>query len=355
MKHDCAITKVPCSFEKREILRRVHGRLAVALDMNAWINMAEDKSITASKVKLELQRLVAKGVVFCPLSAGLIWELYKQTGNSLLKVGRLMEELSLNVTYSICVEVFRWEAEYAIHKLSGAHFPQNSSSAIYAPVVAYLSSYFNLSFADEFPKDRIDQYVQDYIAKVSSLTLTELINMRIAGKGDDAFDHIKQLKTPKYSECAKRVFCAVKGDKNKMLRLEAELAFKNYIEPVIPTIPPSVRIDFMEYMLTAKKDSYGGFLHEILENMPALYNHVELMAGALQLPQRKDKSSHFFDNEIIPIPLAYATVLVAQDKGIRDLLQHRTNIQKRSNCKYLFDLEQLGVWLKGMEQLNDPC
>jgi len=48
----------------------------------------------------------------------------------------------------------------------------------------------------------------------------------------------------------------------------------------------------------------------------------------------------------MPVPLAYASAFVAQDKGIRDLLRNRTEILKRNPCCYCSNLTELEEWLK---------
>jgi hypothetical protein len=170
--------------------------------------------------------------------------------------------------------------------------------------------------------------------------------MRAARKGDKIFDFIKQLHAPKYLEEAKRTWAMVKGDKHKILRIEAETIFKQYIEPAIRKLPLVVRVKFLEYLRTAPKDKYGGCLGVLISHMPAVSNHMELMAAITQQPSRKDKINDFFDNEVLPVPLAYASGFVAQDKGIRDVLRNRTEILKHSCCRYCFDLAELEEWLK---------
>jgi hypothetical protein len=48
----------------------------------------------------------------------------------------------------------------------------------------------------------------------------------------------------------------------------------------------------------------------------------------------------------MPVPLAYAAVFVAQDRGIRDVLENRTEILTRNACRYCFDLVELTKWLR---------
>jgi hypothetical protein len=66
-----------------------------------------------------------------------------------------------------------------------------------------------------------------------------------------------------------------------------------------------------------------------------------LMTALADCPNRKDSINAFFDWEIVPVPLAYADVFVSRDKGIRDVLQNRTDILRRNPCRYLSDLSDL--------------
>ena len=90
---------IQLGFDKEAAWNKVKARLSVFLDMNCWINMGDDKSPLSTRVKGTLRKLVSDGAIFCPLSFGLICELYKQAEDSRLRVGTLMEELSLNVSY----------------------------------------------------------------------------------------------------------------------------------------------------------------------------------------------------------------------------------------------------------------
>jgi len=55
--------------------------------------MRDDKTTSATRAKAILRQIVSDGKVFCPLSFGLICELYTQNEGSRLKTGTLMEEL----------------------------------------------------------------------------------------------------------------------------------------------------------------------------------------------------------------------------------------------------------------------
>jgi hypothetical protein len=337
---------ISCTFDREAVWQKVRYRSSIVLDMNCWINMGEDKFPSASRIKATLRKAVSDGLVFCPLSFGLICELYRQAEDSRLRIGTLMDELSLNVSYASREEIFAWEVERAVRILANAGPIELSRYELYVPVLAYLTSRFQLEFPEGFPQEHVEDFTKKFKDRVESLTFTELLTMRAARNLDKIFDYMKEIPPPKYSEASKDTWEKVKGDKQKILRIEAQSAFEQYIKPAIKKLPPAVMAKFWEYTLAVPKDKYGGFLGELLKSLPAIYNHVELMAAVTQQPSRQDRINHFFDNEIMPVPLAYASVFVAQDKGIRDTLRNRTEILKRNTCRYCFDLDELDDWLK---------
>jgi hypothetical protein len=332
------------AFDRDAVWKKVRDRKPVALDMNCWINMGDDKSTLATQVKGTLRRLVSEGQIFCPLSFGLIVELYKQEVDSMLRVGTLMEELSLSVSYASREEIFAWEVERAIRRLADAGPIDLSLDGLYVPVLAYLDSHFRLEFPEGFPSEHIDEFAKKVKAGVESMTFTELLKMRANSERDTMFEYVKSIPAPKYPDEA--ILTWSKGDRQKIQRVEAEAVYKRHIHPAIIKLPMDVQLKLLSYNSTASKDKYGGVLGHLLEHLPSINNHIELMAAMMKQPSRKPKINDFFDNEIIPVPLAYASVFVAQDKGIRDTLKNRTNILKRTTFHYCYDLAELDLWLK---------
>ena len=140
-----------------------------------------------------------------------------------------------------------------------------------------------------------------------------------------------------------------------MLLFESQAALELEVIQKLVGSPPEVQRRFKEYVLAGKaeadkskgpKDQYAGFLAKLLQKMPALYNHVELVATIAQNPTQRFEINDFFDHEIMPVPLAYASAFVAQDKGIRDLLRNRTKILERNACCYCSNLAELEAWMK---------
>src|SRR5437773_935282 len=93
-----ATTIQPC-FDKASAWSKVKDKITIFLDTNGWIEMRDDKCPIAGRVRERLKNLVSEGRVICPLSWGLIEELFKQSHDSRKRTARLMEELTLNVAY----------------------------------------------------------------------------------------------------------------------------------------------------------------------------------------------------------------------------------------------------------------
>jgi hypothetical protein len=336
---------VSSSFNRDVSWRRINNRLAVFLDTNCWINMADEKSSLATQVKRTLLDRVSKNLLFCPVSFGLICELYKQSEDSRLRTGTLMEALSLNVSYASHKEIFAWEVERAVRRLADAGPIDLSLDGIYVPLLGFLTSRFRLKYPEGFPSKDVDDCTGKIKARLESLTLTQWLRMSAGSLADGISDFVRHLPAPKYSEESKRIWNMVKGSRHKIQRIEDQAVFHQYIKPAIRKLPPPVLVKFREYAQTVPKDNSGGFLGEFLKSLPALNNYSELMATIAQNPTRTDKINDFFDLEIMAAPLAYATVFVSEDKGIRNVLHQRTRILKRNNCQYCSDLMELAHWL----------
>jgi hypothetical protein len=339
------VKTVACTFDKDAVWEKVRGRRPVVLDTNCWINMGDNKSPAATRIKGTLRKLVSDGAIFCPLSFGLVVELYKQAENSRLRTAALMDELSLRVSYANREEIFAWEVERAVCRIADAGPIDLSLYGLYVPVLAYLSSQFQLDFPEEFPLEHTSDFIGTVKGRMESLTLTELLRMRAGRKEDRIFDFVKHIPAPKYSEAAKRTWDVAKGDRTKIERIEAEIIFAQYIQPAIVRLSLPVQAKFLDYLRATPKDRYGGCLGGLLNHLPAIHNHIELLTAIAQNPTRRDKINDFFDLEMMPVPLAYASVFVSKDKGIRDVLRNRTEILKRNACRYCCDLAELEEWL----------
>jgi hypothetical protein len=152
-------------------------------------------------------------------------------------------------------------------------------------------------------------------------------------------------KFPAYSEAARKVKERFKGDKERIFSEEAVNCFHMYVTPVLLQLPPQIVATWSAQF--GPPDDEKAWVLKALGELPALHNLIDIMVVADSQPDRKDSNNHFMDNEIIIAPLAYATVFVSKDKGIRDILRSRTKILSRTQCQYCDGLDALEIWLKG--------
>jgi hypothetical protein len=348
---------IPFTFDKDALWRKVRDMKAVFLDMNGWVNMADDKTPQATGVKAALRKAVSDGRVFCPLSYGILTELYKQEFDSRMRVGQLMEDLSLNVAYANRSEVFTWEVERFVSGELGVGPIDLSLSGLYVPLVLYMSSGLKIGFPEKTDSEEMREKVEGLRQALESLTLTEILKMTYRDGEDWESKYVKGLPDPPLEGVVQRIREGTKGDKNTMLLWESQAALELEVIPYLSRSSPEVKQRFMEYVQagaaeaeadksTGRKEKYAEFLANLLKKMPALYNHVELVATIAQNPAQRFEINDFFDHEIMPVPLAYASAFVAQDKGIRDLLRNRTKILPRNACCYCSNLGELEAWMK---------
>jgi hypothetical protein len=328
--------RVQLSFDKEGVWSRVRGRLSVFLDTNFWIDMADGVSETACRVRDRLKALVATGHVFCPLSWGILEELSLQAGESLRVTANLMEELSLNAIFIMRTELFRWEFERSIRRLSGGA-SDGSLSGIFAPPAAFVGSAPCIQWHADSPlspemQDLLRSHMKEELSKIGVVELAEMI----AGAGLDR-------TPPAYSDAAKEVKRKYKGNTERLFVDEAVNCFSMYVRPLLLSLPPQKILSWSSRF--GPPDDEKAWVLKALAELPALHNHIDVMVAADCQPDRKDSNNHFMDNEIVVAPLAYATVFASRDKGIRDMLRNRTSILSRNPCQYCDSLDALELWL----------
>jgi hypothetical protein len=361
---------VSCSPDKVAAWRKTVGRKAVYLDTSCWINLRDEKKRSHCEVKAILRRLVSEGRVLCPLSAALIWELYKQEADSRLRTAALMDELSLGLTYANNYEIFAWEIERFVSRFLGFGEIDMTQSGLYVPVLGYLSSQSHIAFPAEFARDMTnEEFIRQIRQKINSTTLTELIQMRLNDEEDRVGRCFQRLAPPTVSA---RIALLRENAHKKDKQLKKDALFlvefyhvlKTEIYPAVKDrLPSEVVLRFAEHLRTmdalmSENESSIGrgakCLKETLKLLPALYNHVELLTTII--PNKTNGLiNDFFDQEHMPVPLAYATVFAAEDKGIKYVLQgagKQSRVLERTSCKFYCNLESLLDWLKDESNLE---
>jgi hypothetical protein len=338
------VEKFNFNITNSHLIEKIEGRKALFLDSNIWINIADENSSLASKIKNRLIKLVEKGVVFCPISMPIISELYKQNFESAYQGGKLMEKLSLNLCYKHNNEVFRNEVINFIKSIFKKQKLQLTNEFILCPIVGYLSSNYTLSFPESFSNYQIDENSEAMKQYLDDMTLTEMLKLR---KSNFPFKNETNLLSFKEQNEKRHKF--TKGNKTKMRRIEEEYVANSIILPLIMKISTQLTteqiVTVWNYIESLPKDKYGGYIKSILDYLPALKSFVEIMTITGYDINRKDSTNDFFDRELMIIPLAYADVLIAEDKWIRDLLNNVSTYVKNNKITYLSTMEEFEQYL----------
>lgn len=330
------------------ILGKIQGRKSIFLETNVWIDSADEKTKESKRVKELLRESVKSGKIFCPSSEIIIWELYKQEYDSMLRVGELMEELSLNLSFARKEELFRSEVKrFILNFLENKQEPLNELE-IFVPVAAYLSSSSKIVFPEGWSQEDQKKLGDFVYSSLISLTVTGLLKMR---KDNRSF--INKERDPGYSDSWKKRWEITKGNKRKMHRIEVEKIATSFLIPLLNNLrsqlPIEQQLKFLSYVKSLPKDKYGGAVTTILARMPALKNEIDILTVSGYDPNRKGNMNDFFDIELMAIPFAYADIFVTFDGWIKHLLTSKNTFIKPDKCKCIFNLADLEVYLNNLD------
>jgi len=341
------MSKINFKISDDSITNKVQGRKAIFLDTNIWVHVANEKTQIAKDIRYYLIKLVNNGIVFCPLSAPLIWELYKQNFESALRVGSLMEELSLNICYLSIDEVIHKEIKKYVLSIINKSKLLVSGKDIYGPVMAYLFSNYSLDFPSDYSQSQIIHFSKVFTPIMNNLSLTDILKMR-----SDSLPIKYESSKIAYKKQNNKRREFTKGDKTKMRRIEEEFAAQNIILPIIYKINSQLPITqvflLVNHFNSLPKDKYGGSLKSILEYLPATKCNIEIMTVTGYDITRNDNMNDYFDRELMILPLAYADVFVSEDKWIKHILINLSDITKNNNILYISTLNDLKKYLEKM-------
>jgi hypothetical protein len=324
---------IPIQFDKDSVWQRVRGRIPIFLDMNAWIELREQKDETSSRIRNQLTELVRSGKAFCPLQSAIMQELFALSGDYLERTAALMEELSLNAIYIIRPELYEWEFDHSWRRMRGES--AHDMEGLYACPMGWVGTRTN-KVMDSPLNDKARAHLQAFFLKETASTGVSQLAQQMGGRK-------KEIEAPGYSIAAKQSKETFKGDKKKLFLNEADHAIKlNVYDPILSNLPEEILIPWMSHVVSPDKET---LCNKILDEFPALRNFNEIMMAASQQPDKKDDPNDFMDHEIMVAPITYASVFVSRDKGIRDLLLSRTKILSRTKCVYCDSWTKLENWL----------
>jgi hypothetical protein len=102
------------------------------------------------------------------------------------------------------------------------------------------------------------------------------------------------------------------------------------------------------YINSLPKDKDGTHSTAVLERMPAHKNMAEVMAVGGLDPNRTDKINDFYDLQLIIIPMAYADVVFATDRWIRELMKVHWSTLHARGAKYIGEWSEFEQYLSGL-------
>jgi hypothetical protein len=314
----------------------IQNRDIISLDMNIWIELADGKTVFAQTIKELLQLLVKDGKLFCPSIWSVLSELYKQSYSSRLRVGKLMDELSLNYSFAPSKEIWREEVRLFVQTLVDEKRYKISKEYLFIPFIGYLSSKGTLTYpegADVNEAKDMTNVIKNGLGKV---TLIDILSLSTRRKRDSA-NYSSQL-----NKQYKEIWANNKGNKKK-IRIENQIYLVNTkILPIINEINTSLKPEqaykVLKFIKSFPEDDRESVFNSIIGFMPSIRNEFEILSIAPLDNRRNVTINDFYDIENIIIPLAYSNVFVSQDKWIRRLLKD-TNLPQKNNCEYFCNLD----------------
>lgn len=300
-------------------IEKLRNRKAFLFDISVWNRLADGKDKESIEVCETLISLKNRGVLFCPLSTPAIWELRKQGGISFMRTAKLMEELSLNVTFREIDQLFNYEIDHFIKYLLTDEFIPLSIDKLFGPLLSYLSpSFFLINSAGQLTEEQ-KKFNDSLSERIQNISLTSLMEIL----GEKSCPGSK--KTPKFQAANIKRNEFVKSEKTKMKRLEQEHIANSIILPrfnemvsILPLEQQFFIINKLDKLPKSKK--YGSVLEYMLSFMPALLSYVQIETVSGYDINRKDTDNDFFDKEILIYGLSYASIFVAFDRWLKDLI-----------------------------------
>ena len=331
--------------DRFETLKKVRGRKPLFFDMSIWIELERGYSDAAKHTLSLLRQGVAQRRLFCPFQYTTIWELYKQDQASRERLAALIEELSLNVAFAICDDVFRWECEDLVSGLLNEQ-PTKISDLLFVPPAYYLSDSEQWTFSENgLPEDEQAEMVRRVQQGKEGLTLTELV--KLVGPSIQNAPH----PNIPYQTMAQEARAA-SGDKAKRHRRSAADCVNRVVVSFFYKLPEPRKTRACRALEAKVAGADGSRMGFVLELLPAIRNHAEVLAGRIDDTGRKDDPNDFYDLNSLPVPLAYAHAIVFRDKMIRNLVRKRSDLLTQNpRCSFFDDLPGFATYLE--QQKNE--
>lgn len=329
---------------------KAQGRISIALDTSVWFNLAEYNDEQVKRVKSLLSKLVEAEKIFCPLTFSTLSELLRRSAENARKVAGVMDELSLGIAFVQNSEIYYREIEmFLLSSLKNQVFNVGRKE-LFGPVMGWLGGNLHLDFPAGFPasSDELENFMAQSANHVNTLTVTGLINLL-----QPVLPISGIVEQPNYDW--RRRWQENNGNKNKLRLIEKQAVFQRIIDEIIKETDSVdafksylFKTNVKNYINSLPKGDDGTSADAVLERMPAHTNMVEVMTFAGFDPNRTDKMNDFYDLELLIIPAAYADVIIATDKWIKNLMKSYGERLHRNSAKYYGNWTDFEEYLKSL-------
>jgi hypothetical protein len=289
--------------------------------MNIWIDMADARTDEARETTRLITTLISAGAVFCPLNASVIWELYRQTPDSALRVAAVMDTLSLGACFAPAQDIRRREVlRYVESVVCETDATPLDLRELFVPIAGYACSNWILEFTSGWQVEDIERCTRVIEGELRRLTMCDLVRMRR--------DLPQPMRpAPPFREARKRRADFANGNVKRARRVEEEAVAREYVIPEIEKLPDEVRTAFLLGTAERQKDRYGGLMDDLQRSARVVRTEIETHLETGLNHGRRDRIQDFFDIDFLIVPRAYSHVLASRDKQIRDLMRGRLSQQ----------------------------
>jgi hypothetical protein len=344
--YNMIMIQYPFSLANEKLLASLEGRKSIFLDSNIWIDLANAEKPEGITAKHLLLWLVNKGLVFCPVSIGILLELFLQEYDSALRQAELMEKLSLNVTLRPKSEIWSYEINALLQSFLKDTLELSVLSLnreyLFGPAASYLGSNLSLTYSGQIQTIKQMEVASMLADKISKLTITDLVEMH--KKHLPSNDWKKNFDQGVYIDMMQNRRNTSKGVRKNAREIEKQAILENEVVPTMLAIlrksPAVTQLNCLQ-RLDAYLTTIGSSASDILiKKLPSVNYSVEIQTTAASNPILKMTPNHFIDVENMIVAPVYADVFVARDGWVKSVIND-SQIKSLTKATCLHSLTEL--------------
>ncbi|MCK4415149.1 MAG: hypothetical protein KAY32_16580, partial [Candidatus Eisenbacteria sp.] len=255
---------------------------------------------------------------------------------------------TLGLTFSMDYDVFDREvANFVLCFLSGNYTRLPIHSTL-GPVAAFLGSGASLEFPHDHPATETERHelTTQVSRAISRTNLVDLVGML----GDRLPLPKQELRPPlRYREAREARLAFTKGNRQRARSIEENYVVQHLVMPRLRrawwNLPIADRLRLANHIESLSWNRYGSRAKPVLQQMPALYSYIEILAISGLDPARSNKASDVTDIQMMVVPLAYAHAFASNDRWMRHLLTRETHFHEQNGVAFLGSHSDLARYL----------